>query len=627
MATDFFQRQDQAKRNTGRLIALLAAGMAAITVTTYLAAVFLLGAMALKQGGEAPPVPLWNGPLFVLIAGGTVAVVLGASLLRTAQLRVGGGAGVALAMGGRELAPGAAADADEKKLLNIVEEMAIASGVPMPRVFVMGGEGGINAFAAGWEQGDAVIGVTRGAVAGLSRDELQGVIAHEFSHILNGDMRRNIRLMGLVFGLLALAVVGRLLLQIGWYTRPSRDRDSKNDPRAVLAVVGLLLVVMGYVGAFFGHLMQAAISRQREFLADASAVQFTRNPAGLAGALKRIGSGSAEVSNVRAKEANHMFFGETSPSLFGFLASHPPLAERIRRLDPGWDGTYPSPRPLPGPSVRAAGSVPVNPFGAIGGAFPGLPGGVGGLGMGLAPSPVTAGAADPPIPSALHAAARDELRAGGVACALFMDHRDAAVRQRQQAAMGDAGWADATSRVLAQVAQLPEAGRLRLLDEAALTLANLGSLPKAQLMAQVDAVLGAAAHGSLYLWAARRVLSVRLESASSRMSNGASLREEAPQVALVLSVLARAGSRRGDAVAAAFAKGSAQLGLEGITLAAPEACRFSQLDEALDALACAAPEARRDLMQACNEVAMGDGRTTPVESDLLHAFAVSLEIA
>ena len=170
----------------------------------------------------------------------------------------------------------------------------------------------------------------------LTRDELQGVIGHEFSHILNGDMRLNLRLMGIIFGILCLAVIGRVLL----YTR-SRSSKDKNP----LPLLGLALIVIGWVGVFFGRLIQAAVSRQREFLADASSVQFTRNPAGLAGALKKIGglSYGSKLEAAHAEEASHMFFGNgMGESFFHLMDTHPPLAERIRAIDPSFDGTLPA---------------------------------------------------------------------------------------------------------------------------------------------------------------------------------------------------------------------------------------------------------------------------------------------
>lgn len=461
MATDFFQRQDEARRNTGRLVSLLVAGLLALIATTYVLIALIWNAVG--QGrhhglGPAQETHFWNPGLFILVAGFTTLVVLGASAVRTVQLREGGGSSVAEGMGGREVFQ-ETADSDERKLLNVVEEMSIASGVPMPRVFVMEGEDGINAFAAGWTPDTAVIGVTRGAIARLSRDELQGVIGHEFSHILNGDMRMNIRLMGLVFGLIALAVAGRVLLEISWYSRPSRNDKDKGNLALAIVLIGVVLLVMGYIGSVFGHLMQAAISRQREFLADASAVQFTRNPAGLAGALKRIGAAGCEVRNARAREASHMFFGESDSPFLSLLATHPPLAERIRRLDPAWDGALPDPRE--------------------GGEAPEIPGRI----PAAAPRPLRQ-----PLPPMLAAAMRNPAAAAAIACALLLDRRDGSVRQAQLAAVSDENLADAIRRVAGEVLAIPEPALAQAGADCAAAMRALPPELKENVMAQLEAM-------------------------------------------------------------------------------------------------------------------------------------------
>ena len=209
--------------------------------------------------------------------------------------------------------------------------MSIASGVPMPRIYVLDDEG-INAFAAGHSPSDAAIAVTHGCLTTLSRDELQGVLGHEFSHLLNGDMRLNLRLMGIIFGILSLTVIGRILLF-------SRSGDSRG--RNPMVLFGIALVVIGAIGALFARVIQAALSRQRESLADASSVQFTRNPAGLSSALQKIGAIGSRIDSPHASEASHMFFANgISAPLLGMLATHPPLADRIRAIDPGWDGQF-----------------------------------------------------------------------------------------------------------------------------------------------------------------------------------------------------------------------------------------------------------------------------------------------
>jgi len=327
---DFFDRQEKARRNTKLLVVYFVLGVALLIASVYLAALLIFAGVGSghHRFSDAPiHFALWNPKLFFGVVVGTLAVISIGSISKTAELAQGGSA-VAEMLGGR-LVNSSTTDPDERKLLNVVEEMALASGVPVPHVYVLDNERGINAFAAGHSTSDAVVTVTRGCMTVLKRDELQGVIGHEFSHILNGDMRLNLRLMGMIFGILCLAVVGRVLLQVR--SGSSRDRNP-------LPLVGRALLLIGWIGMVFGRLIQAAVSRQREFLADASSVQFTRNPAGLSGALQKIGglSYGSKLEAAHAGEASHMFFGNgMGESLFGLMDTHPPLEERIERLRQG----------------------------------------------------------------------------------------------------------------------------------------------------------------------------------------------------------------------------------------------------------------------------------------------------
>jgi Zn-dependent protease with chaperone function len=329
---NFFEHQEQARRKTGQLIfyfLLALLGIIGATYTLVIGVLFLMGELE----GES----FFRPRIFAATLGGTCLVVFIASAFKSLQLSSGGSA-VARELGGREIDTNTN-DFHERRLLNVVEEMAIASGVPVPAVYVMDRESSINAFAAGRTTSDAVIGVTRGCMTLLNREELQGVIAHEFSHILNGDMRLNIRLMGMLFGILFLALMGEILMRSTFYSSGSSRRGGGNIG-LVLLVAGLGLMLIGFVGSFFARLIKASISRQREFLADASAVQFTRNPNGLAGALAKIGglSEGSSVTHPMAKDASHLFFSNAISS--ELLATHPPLPERIKRLLPQWDGGY-----------------------------------------------------------------------------------------------------------------------------------------------------------------------------------------------------------------------------------------------------------------------------------------------
>ena len=290
-----------------------------------------------------------------------MVIALG-SLYKVSELASGGEV-VAHMMGGRLVDP-QTTDLAERRLLNVVEEMSLASGVPVPPVYVMDNEPSINAFAAGFRPADAVVTVSRGCLQYLTREELQGVLGHEFSHVLNGDMRLNLRLIGMVYGILVLSIIGYFVMRsAGWVGSSSRSSDDRRgDNRAAIFFIGLALYILGYLGVLLGNIIKAAISRQREFLADASSVQFTRNPGGLAGALKKIG-GLAEGSRINdphAHEISHMFFGDAfAGSIFNLFATHPPLEERIRLLDPNFDGSYPAVEALPdeGPAA-AAESLP-----------------------------------------------------------------------------------------------------------------------------------------------------------------------------------------------------------------------------------------------------------------------------
>lgn len=338
---DFFKAQEQARRRTKLLVAYFAAAVLGIAIIINLV---LYG--VLEAGAEYDPsgVELWDPLRWVVVTGLVLLVILGASGARMLQFRQGGGA-VARALGGRKVDV-STRDALERRLVNVVEEMAVASGVPMPEVYILEEEQGINAFASGLNSRDAAVAVTRGALEGLSRDELQGVMAHEFAHILNGDMRLNVRIAGIIFGIVVLALIGRVLMRSIWFSGGrSRGNSKGNGGVIVLLVLGITLMLCGLIGEIFGRLIQAAVSRQREYLADAAAVQFTRNPTGIAGALKRIGGATGRIENGSASGMAHFFFASAmKSSLGGAFATHPPLPRRIKAVDPGWDGQFLKPR-------------------------------------------------------------------------------------------------------------------------------------------------------------------------------------------------------------------------------------------------------------------------------------------
>lgn len=331
MAMNFFEHQEKARRSTGRLVILFILAVAAIIAVLYFFFAYSLILLAAHRPEKFSATGLWQPYTLLYVAGGTLLCSGLASLIKISSLSSGGSA-VAEMVGAVKVNP-ATTDRHERKYVNVVEEMSIASGVPVPAIYIMQDELNINAFAAGFTIQDAAVAVTRGCIEELDRDELQGVVAHEFSHILNGDMKLNIRLIGVLAGILFIAMLGRIVIEIGGNSSRSRSRSKDGDGGGGLIVAGLVLMLVGYVGYFFGSLIKAAVSRQREFLADASAVQFTRNPGGIGGALRQIGGYAyGELETKRAAEVSHMCFSSAVNSFFSFK-THPPLPERISRIE------------------------------------------------------------------------------------------------------------------------------------------------------------------------------------------------------------------------------------------------------------------------------------------------------
>jgi Zn-dependent protease with chaperone function len=325
---NFFDAQDRARRATRWLVVVYV--VATILIVLGITTIVVAALITTGDTHAVPPMSLIAGT-----AATATLFIVGATIYKTSLLSSGGGR-VALDMGGTLISPDVQ-DPLRRRLRNVVEEMAIASGVPVPEIYVLEEENGINAFAAGFAPGDAAVAVTRGCLELLDRNELQGVIAHEFSHILNGDMRLNIRMMGVLFGIMVLGIIGRFILRSSYYGSSMSSRRDKSAP--VILMIGLGLAILGWVGVFFARLIKASVSRQREFLADASAVQFTRQTEGLANALKKIGgySDKSYIQNVDPEEVSHMLFAGGAARLTSLFATHPPLIERINALDPNFD--------------------------------------------------------------------------------------------------------------------------------------------------------------------------------------------------------------------------------------------------------------------------------------------------
>ncbi len=309
----FRLHQDDARSATRRLLLLFAVLLVALVVAVN-AVAFGVWWLLLSHFSSLPPLFFeCNTALVLLFVGG-------GCLVETGRLRRGGGAHVAQWAGGREVVD--PRDAQERRLLNIVDEMTIASGMPHPRVYVLDREDAINAFASGWTREDAVVAVTRGALDCLTRDELQGLIAHEFGHIQQDDLRLNMVLLALVWGLSLVHGYGASLLEVD-------ERGNRSGPGLL---IGAAFVAAGWVGWVAGQILQAAVSRQRELLADACAIQFTRSREGLGGTLRKVWFQVQQHDDRLRHVPVNAMAAMLLQAPAGWLASHPPLPERLRRL-------------------------------------------------------------------------------------------------------------------------------------------------------------------------------------------------------------------------------------------------------------------------------------------------------
>jgi hypothetical protein len=510
--------------------------------------------------------------------------------------------------------------------------MSIASGVPMPAVYVLEDEAGINAFAAGYSPNDAVVAVTRGCMERLSRDELQGVVAHEFSHILNGDMRLNIRLIAVLFGILMIAMVGRGLLRGMIYARPrGRGKGAGGAVIAMLAA-GLAMLLIGYVGFFFGRLIQAAVSRQREFLADAAAVQFTRNPGGISGALKKIGGHPTRgrIMSESATQISHFFFSQAfgRSSWTGLFATHPPIVERIRAIEPGFNGEFPPPSPerfQPPPPTSPAPPV-LQRADAITAAL--LLASVG------APTPahvLRARQIVAAMPPAIAAAAREPAVAPAAVFALLLSH-DANVRARQfeRVSVSHAGPIHVAATELAPAADalVPEQ-RLPLLSIALPALRMLPANESAVFLETVRALVREDNEVTLFEFALLKALDRHLVASKSgaggpRITSFGSVLQE---FNVILSTLARLGADTQEKALAAFRVASARVPMlqTSLKFLGPDACTLDAVGSALTRLASGSPAIRKVLLAAACEAAAVDGTISPGEAELIRAIADSLD--
>ena len=653
-AASFFEHQQLARRNTRVMVLLFALALLAIvaTVDVLLAGVYLWNVDVKVPRGAAYPglAQIFAAvPTSVYVWGAivTAGIILVVSLANMARLSAGGAA-VARMVGARRVPPDTR-DLLERRLLNIVEEMAIASGVRVPAVYVMDGERGINAFAAGWDVSNAIVAVTRGTLETLNRDELQGVVGHEFSHILNGDMRLNIRMIGVLAGIVFIGSIGSFLMRSGG------GRDDSRDSRgaAALVTIGLALFLIGYVGLFFARLIKARVSREREFLADASSVQFTRNPEGIAGALDQIraSAAGATIAQRRAEELSHLFFGESVQMRLGsWFDTHPPIEERIERVCPGFQpSTYRNRRPKAGAPSVEAGSPAKGAVSAFAGAGPAREGRRPGdiatdWGRSATDSARMVGTVSPEkvdyaarllasLPEGLRAGLREPDGACAALIALLLAPAED-VMQRQIQALQGAGMSALAARAREMVQYTRRLGpvfQLPVVDLALPAVKAASDAARLELLAAFQAVIQADRRVTLHEFVVLTLVRHQLAPQARPGAAGTrKLKDLRGQAGLLLTLMAHAGTRadasggRQAELEAALRAGAKEMGFEEAAKV-EGALTLDAVALALEALKGLAPLQKALLIRGLFAAVTADGAVRVAEAELMRLTGAVLE--
>jgi Zn-dependent protease with chaperone function len=617
----FFEQQDRSRKKSALLIGLFILAVAGIVVSIYgvlTGALFYLNA---KEPGFQTSVFVWfNPPLFFWVSVITTAIIILGSFFKIIAL-LKGGSYVAESLGGRRVNPLIAAG-DEKQFLNTVEEIAIASGVPVPQAYILENEEGINAFAAGHSPSDAVIAVTNGCLNRLNRDEMQGVIAHEYSHLLNGDMLLNIRLIGLLSGILIIA-------NIGYHIFRSAPRSRKGGLGA--ALIGLVLITLGYWGFFIARIIQCAISRQREYLADASSVQFTRNPAGLANALKKIAGlvKGSRIDSPEAEETCHMFFCSAIASLF---ATHPPIGERIRLIETSFEdkpdgaitpsiaavdtGILPEIDDQPVVHIAANKATVINAVGTVSAQR---------IAYGAT---ILSG-----IPESLRENISQPLCAVAIACCLLLD-KNQEKRERQFEELHEAASQELLSEILRQspaATEVDQQYRLPLIDLAMPALRQLSPPQYQNFMHCIDVLVQSDKQLSLFEFSLKTILKRRLGVVFEKplfVSTRIPESKVHTDLTILLSVLAYSGQPDETKAEQAFL--SARAAVKDLpadhTLVPAEKISPNEIDAILQRFSIATPQVKKTVLNACAHCVLFDNNITIKEAELLRAFAYALDL-
>lgn len=616
---DFFREQDIARRNTRLLTGLFCLAVLALIVITNLV---FVGFLIFESGNGGPitygSVVDWQSFFAV---GAVVALVVGAVVLVNWLNFARGGKQVAAALGGRLVQPGSD-DALEQRAANIVQEMALAANMPAPSLFVLDEEPGINAFAAGTTPANAVVAVTRGALSTLNRDQLQGVIGHEFSHILNGDMRLSIRLAAMLRGITFIGDVGSLLLRSASHRGRYRT-SSKDDDRGALLAIGLGLYLIGLLGGLMAGLIKSAISKQKEYLADASAVQFTRNPEGIGNALKIIGGHASGtfVETARAEEMSHLFFGQVKHRLWSGFATHPPIEKRIERIDPQWDGQFLTPSTTLNDESREEPSEDPDRHAALGA-------------IAVAATAVAASASETnaqTLPSQVDDAgplleeAQNPLGAMALVLALAWDPLHDDTQARAAAAADIDGLADTVRRWREPLRSRSPAQRLHVLELCLPTLRGLSDAQYRTFRELLMSWISADGKTTLSEWClfqlVRHYLDPEFLKTRVARPRHKSLNVVTEDLSVALGTLAQLTEEDTER---AFSRGATLLELT-LTLPDTASLTISRFGEAMDALAECYPLLKVSILKAMAAVAADDGDISDAEMTLVRAMAAVMD--
>ena len=625
---NFFDAQDRARRSTRWLV-----------IVYIIATVLIVAGITLVVGVGLDAVGQYDSPANPAILGftaiGATLFILGSTLYKTARLSAGGGR-VAQDMGGT-LVPPDVRDPLRKRLRNVVEEMAIASGVPVPEIYVLEEESSINAFAAGFTPGDAAVAVTRGTLELLEREELQGIIAHEFSHILNGDMRLNIRMMGVLFGIMVLGLIGRIVLRGSYHSSLVSSR--RKGASSGIMFIGLGLAILGWIGVFFARIIKAAVSRQREFLADASAVQFTRQTDGIANALKKIGGYSRRsyFESVDPEEVSHMLFAGGIANLTSVFATHPPLTERIQALDPSF-------REQDYPDVDARSHGPVSESERTAGFADTVSADVAAMNVSAVTNNIADAIGHPRpehveyarrlrsnIPETLYDAAHAPEEAFLLTIALALDERHSGRQLHFLEEQLGAEPATLVRDYYKEIRKIGAAFRLPLLE---IAFPMLRLRPKTQMEYLLDLVRrlieidGQIDLGEFCFY---RILASHLSQAADPVADkdgNRVPRKKARNAAIdLIRIVADQGNEDEDARKHAYQAGISTFGKWGTERNEyiDDERTVEVLGQSLDALRQMNSAGRRSLLQAVSNTITHDGKLTPTEAELLRAICASLD--